>query len=298
MEGRKEEAWFVKHLVNVACDCLKTLASSESDFVTVWCNQLIKKPVPLLQRLAIYGVSISNSLDANARLNWLLEYVDLANEQCRFELFSVVGDSFPEADVETKSIFIKAIWDFLNPCSLPNTEVESKKQKCFDWLDWLNREDPECMEVSVAWAKVQRMEWFLYPKRYPPLPNWWNSVSETVINSRWTSTELSSKPSSEWFAELISFDWACIESAKTLEAVYCAAQRCFQWGIEFAKNLIENSDGESALWFGLINAWSDMELSQEEYLRSLLHIAKIELDPQFHAASAYFLHALFNRKSP
>ena len=282
------EAWFVNSLIKTACDCLRVLAQSEQSFTENWCHVLIRSDAPLLRRLAIYGQSILQGRNASEKIEWLLAHADLGDEQCHFELFRFAGNCFPDASKETQDLFVEAILCCHGPFAFEPTDLHIR----FEWLYWLSRQSPESFAVKEALADLEKKGAGFERRGDPSLPRWMDQIQERTFDSLWSPAELLSKPAKEWLPFLALVDLAEHASSNTVKAVHCAALQCFTWSLELADAFLEMGDGQSGYWFGLLLAWSEMDLTSEEGRTVLDRMEKCQPGPVLFSAKAEMLLSL------
>ena len=119
--------------------------------------------------------------------------------------------------------------------------------------------------------------------------------------SPWSTEELLSKPANEWLDELLTFRSAEThrfeyERSELLHKVTEAARQHFDWGIELVEALTRIGEWDSDLWPNLVNAWQDMELSQDQYRRILSCLNRPELFEEHALEIARVLFALVKIK--
>ena len=284
----EDEAWFVNTLVDTACECLSALAQSHQSLIENWCSVMIRSNAPILRRLAIYGLSLSPKMNAAEKLNWLLNHADLGDEQCHFELFRVAGQYFPDASKEVQELFVEAVQSCHGQFAFEPTDLRLR----FEWLYWLSLQSPGTGTVKEALADIENRGADFVRRGDPSLPRWMHQIHESTLESVWSPAELLSKPAKEWLLPLASVDLKKPASSNTVKAVYCAAQQCFTWSLELADAFIETKDWHSGYWFGLLIAWSEMDLTSEECRAVLDRLENCELDPIHFSAKAEMLLSL------
>ena len=264
-------------LVDAARDCLEYLATKQPDAVASRSDQLIRSEAPLLQRLATHTLRIRHDLTPTAKVDWVIDKIGLHDRQAHHELFLLMWDVYPHAELEQRQAILEEVSKF----DLPRHEGEDMARTIayqqFTWFTWLSEADPACDLVRKRVEDIQEQYPEFKPREWAPFPRYHTGgfVSHT---SPWSVDELLSKPAKKWVAKLLSFqapDQFELERTNRIglgNSVEEAANRNFQWGIELADNLSQTECWDTDLWPSLMKSWACQrgEVEQLQVLDRLL----------------------------
>ena len=132
--------------------------------------------VPLLKRLAVYGMTHRRRLKPEKKIEWLLNQNWLYKSELKHEAFQLLKITYPKTGQDIRKRLIESalkgnrIWNQSDPEELQNWGYE-----IFNLLSWLNQADPECNLIKKELSKIKQK----HPKwgigRFPDL----GSYSET-----------------------------------------------------------------------------------------------------------------------
>ena len=74
-------------IIDVARDCLESLASNQKETAAWWCDKLVQSDTPLLRRLAVHGLSKRTDLSSDDKIQWLQKHIDLHEYSIHHEAY-------------------------------------------------------------------------------------------------------------------------------------------------------------------------------------------------------------------
>ena len=281
-------------VIDAARDCLEWLVVNRPGLAATWCDRFIGSAVPLLRRLAVHTFSLRADLVADKKLEWLMNSLGLHYVPAHHEIFKAVKLAYPEAGGDRRSAVIESVLAY----RWPDKEDPRKEQKTayvhFNWLHWLRSSDPNCGLANKALENVRSR----YPKfqrrEHPDLLSWSGPVW-VGPQSPWTVEQLLAKPAEDWLRELLLFepkDFLGPSRSGLVRTVQMAVEQNSDWGFDLADALAEVEEWDIDLWSGVIQAWSKIDLGEDNYRRVLNYLERVELYPGHALAVADVLYAL------
>ena len=256
-------------LVDAARGCLEYLATKQPDAVASRSDQLIRSEAPLLQRLAVHTLKVRHDLTPTAKVDWVIDKIGLRDRQAHHELFLLIWDIYPHAELEQRQAILEEVSKF----DLPRHEGEDMARTIayqqFTWFTWLSEADPACDLVRKRVEDIQEQYPEFKPREWAPFPRYYTGGFVTHT-SPWSVDELLSKPVKKWVAELLSFqapDQFELERTDRIglgNSVEEAANRNFQWGIELADTLAQSGCWDTDLWPSLMRSWARQQGEAEQ----------------------------------
>ena len=279
-------------LINAARDCLEWLGEHKPSIAAGWCDQLIEVDVPLLRRLAVHILSKRIDLTANKKLEWLLQHIDIHETSSHHEIFQVVRAVYPKADEKTKLKFIEAVYKYEPPDSYEDKDRLSASV-LLNWFYWLSESDPNCDLAKRALEKAKAQYPDMQPSEYPDLLHWMSSGDDLFPRIPWTPKELSAKPAKDWLPELLDYkSWDHDDGVRhdLVSLIAETAKDYVEWGFALAQALTDEEKWDSDIWIGLLQTWSELDLSDENYKNQILHrFEEDKLYSPHHRSIANFL---------
>ena len=286
-------------LIDTGRDCLEWLAENEKPAASHWCDELVTADAPLLRRLAVHTVFARADLTADEKVEWLSTQGILHDSVAHHEVFRVAGQAYPAASKEKRADLIAAVRAYRwRDDEEPDNEGYNARRQ-LNWFAWLHEAAPNCPLAQKALDDVRKQVPGYKPGKYSDFLSY--SEGWDGPKSPWSTEELLSKPANEWLDELLTFRSAEThrfeyERSELLHKVTEAARQHFDWGIELVEALTRIGEWDSDLWPNLVNAWQDMELSQDQYRRILSCLNRPELFEEHALEIARVLFALVKNK--
>lgn len=281
-------------LIDVARDCLEWMVVNRIDTATAWTEQLVTSEVPLLRRLAVHTVTVRTDLAHDNKLAWLLRHIDLHETVLHHEAFRAVALAYPGARTDFRSGIVDKVLAYRWPNEDDPDKERRKAHHQFDWLHWIHEAAPDCELATKALEELKSRYPRFAPTEHPDLTHW-TGGGWIGPQSPWSVDELLAKSPSDWLPELLSFQGTNFfgpDRDGLVHTIAEAAKEQFEWGIALADALVSSANWNSDLWPGLIRAWSQAELSEDQHCEALNRLSKIELHPYHPRAIADALHSL------
>ena len=258
-QDRRESAMGV--LIDLARDAARARASRTGTWAVV--NDLLRRRVPILTRLAIWLVDNATDVDPEAKLVWCLDRGLLSEALFRHEVFKLLEGAFPGAPEELRT----RVWE---AGSEPEIEdPDTRAYEAYNFAVWVNRIDPgfgparEHLEAACR----EHPEW--QPRDHPDLIAWtgpvksgWAEVAGSPIQDL---TQLSFEELRERELAQGSEPWAF----RFREHVAAAVSDSPEWGLSVLEGLSQEGDWESELWTGVAAGLTQGTLSEEQWRRLL-----------------------------
>ncbi|WP_415853481.1 SIR2 family protein [Sinomonas sp. G460-2] len=128
---------------------------------------------PLFRRLSVHALGISDDLDANAKIGWLMDRDLFFDAVTKHETYMVLRAAVPNASPETKNGVLERV--ARGPAERPDASGERKRRwdyGRFNILVWLTEADPEWAEARTALSAIQAEHQDFRPREHPDLDHW------------------------------------------------------------------------------------------------------------------------------
>lgn len=269
-------------LIDVARDCLEWLASNRLETVALLCDRLAETEVPLLRRLALHTLLVREDLTPDKKIDWLLPKMDFDDASVHHELFRAVTGTYPYAGTEQRHNVVEAILAY----SFPNEQDENTDLYTagvhIDWINSLYMAKPDCDFAKQALDELRERFPELQPSEHPDHRTWVGEVKTGWVGTQspWTVEQLLSKPAEEWMEELMSFRQEKFTGPDRPGLVFAigeAGKQDFLWGLSLASALAKKEKWDTDIWLGLLNAWSETGVNENQHEEVLRLLDRAEL---------------------
>ena len=280
-------------LIDIARDCLEYLLKHKPRETAAWCDLLAASDVVLLRRLAVHALYSRKDLETDEKISWILSYGNLLELAPLHEIFGAIGQAYRDASRESRVQVVKSLqaFDEQYNANLDQTDVVKYQ---FNSLYWLCRIDPDCSDANCALNELRQQYPDLDPGHAPGTPHWTYKVS-TGFQSPWSVPELLKQPARDWLPKLLSFSFTDPtepDRPGLVRHITQAAAQQFPWGIQLAEALAETEQWDSDLWPGLLRAWAQADLDEEQTDVALQWLHRKDLYSQHSRAIVAVLHSM------
>ena len=288
-------------LIDIARDCLEWLVQERQDAALHWADQQANADTPLLRRLAVHAISESD-LDANAKITWLLEHMDIHECSAKPEIFQLARKAYPKANQAQRKALIKTVLDYRWPKEDDQDQEDHTAYIHFNWLDWLNQADPDCPLVKQPLEKIKTAHPDFEPRKYPDL-NLWAGKVLTGLQSPWSVNELLAKPAADWLPKLLAYQPADRrlfgpDREGLLMFVTETIRNKPVWGFNLADRMAATKEWNTDLWKGVFRAWAESEtkLDKDDLPKVLRYSDTEELHQKYARGIAEVLYRLIAKR--
>ena len=226
--------------------------------------------VPLLKRLAIWGIASSTHLSADKKIQWALQSDLLYRVGMKHEVFLLLENAYPGASESLRSALLEKVCEGRHggADSLPET---TRQYEIYNLLYWLHKADPTCALAKQRFEPAQKMHPDFGPREHPDMDvvisggvwGWKSPISVEDLLSKDPNENI------EWLASYQGQDILSASREGLLETVGAAVARSFEWGQRLASALERRGLWDSDLLKYLVSGWQKAELTDEQWLTTL-----------------------------
>lgn len=264
-------------LIDAMRDCLEWLAKNNPQSAGYWCARLVDSDALLLRRLAVHGLSVREDLNADDKVDWLLEHVDFHDIGIHHEIFQAMKSVYPQVSLSCRKKVVAKVKEF----QWPEDKGKKTAREHFNWLAWLNQAEPDCGLLKRELDDIRSQYPDFKMREHPDFTSW-SEICRSALRPQgpWSVEELLSKPATDWLDDLLSYqptDFLETRVSGLLCTVAEASKTKFEWGIGLAEALGNAKKWDADLWGALIWVWAEMELDENKYKQILQWLAHTEL---------------------
>lgn len=269
-------------LIDFARDIIEFLLEDDPKRAQTIIQEWTLSDTPILDRLAIYGVTIDSNCSPNEKLQKLLANNWLFVHDLKHEVFQLLKVAYPKADETIRQSLLKNVETHLANCERNEKDpatLKSRNYEVYNLLYWLKQNAPNCSLAHQKFKEFQDKHTDFQPREYPDL-DWYISM-KWGHQSPVTHEELLSKPVSQIIEFLITYQEKEIlgpDREWLLSAVQKAVAYSFQWGFDLIKELEAREEWDTDLWDAIISGWRLTNLTEAQWkqvLQFLEHFKEI-----------------------
>jgi len=281
-------------LVNAARESLNWIIRNDPQKGSAIIQRWEASETPLLRRLAVHGMTEHPGVEANDKVDWILDRGWVFSRTSKHEVFRLLGRAYPEADDDCKRELLERIWE-----EWPDDEEEHRKHKAYrvyNLVHWLADHADECSLVEARLERIHDEFPDFEPREHPDLDHWMGSGG-FVQPEDYSEDLLRRAPGSQFDRILNALQGQGLTSEDSLDRddVQTAIAQSSDWGFdlleEMAQREIWGEDTWQPIWRGL----TETELHAEDW-RDVFRF--IESNPTLHSHATGIGRLLEKRASP
>jgi hypothetical protein len=261
----------INTLIDACRDVLVFLLEHDREVGIGFLRSMEQSEVPLLGRIAVHGWTERSDVDGSVRLNWLLDRDLVWDFAAKHEVFRLIRQSLPDAQLSSKQRLLREILQGPPPTDPPEAQDPAlNAYSIFNYLAWLTESDPAFQDATEALSQI-RVQWPDFEVReHPDMDHW---TSGGFVGPRWPMKpeELITRDPNDVLSELLAYrnrpttlfepSWRDVCGLVT-EVV----KRDSAWGFRVAAALGQLDEWRSELWDAVIYGWLMGSLSPEEWI--------------------------------
>ncbi|HVM59956.1 MAG TPA: SIR2 family protein [Verrucomicrobiae bacterium] len=247
--------------------------------------------VPLLRRLAIYGMASDPKLNANARLDWLLENDLIFDLGMKKEVFDVLATAYPSASAQMKRKVLRRVAKGITGKARKGLEPTTLAYEQFNTLVWLSRADPQCRLVKSAKAKIKAVHGDFGERDRPELTHWHGSAIFADPKEGFNFEKVLSEPAVKYLSFLRQHVDDPMQTERWSYLVNLAElfRRNKGWAQEFMTELIEVSAADREIWLSAVRACEEILKTQADWEWAFSVVDRAPEVPQVFAGVAHLI---------
>ncbi len=266
-------------LLDIGKDVLDELVECAAEKAAVVIELWLAASAPQLVQLGLYGLAKSSHWKLAKKLEKLVAKHLPAKMPFKVEVFRVLREAYPQLRPRQRERFLKRTERLyrreIEECQDDPAGHRSAVYEWFNVLVWLTRAAPGDPLLDQATATVLEIYPEFQPRDHPELDIGPAKGGWVRPESRLNSEEITRLSLSQWRAELA----ASVERKRRefttdhvngfLEETARAASEHLEWGLPFARGLLESGDFDHQVWPPLLNTWGDHAFRPGEWTKLL-----------------------------
>ncbi len=262
-----EKAGLLLDIGKAVLDHLEACAAEKAALVIeLW----LAASAPQLVQLGLYGLAKASRWKPGKKIEILVTEYLPAKLPFKVEVFRVLRDAYPRLSQRQRERFLKRAEKLYR--HKQQDEPDRDRSTIYEWFNvlvWLNRSAPEDPLLDRAIAAVHEIYPEFQPRDHPELDIQRAKWGYVRPKSHLTSEEIARLSLSQWYEELAAAGDRIEHARGFLEETARAASEHFEWGLSFARALLDSDDLEHRGWSRVLTAWGSRNFRPSEWARLL-----------------------------
>ena len=259
---------------------------AEGQIRTWWLSE-----VPLLRRLAIFGIGVFPKLSADERLQWLLANDLLFYFGIKKEVFDVLATAYPHATVSVKRRLLRRIDRGVTGKFRMRLTPETLAYERFNMLVYLRRSDPKCELVERAIEGLHRLYPHFGEREHPEFAHWHSEGGFVDPKEGFNFDKILSEPPAHYLNALLKASdpstqrdrWSFLSN---LSALFSKNR---EWAKGFIDALVMEQALDENIWQSVFIAWREIIKSHADWEWILGLMENLPKNPAIFAGVANLL---------
>jgi hypothetical protein len=262
-------------------------------YINIWG----KSNVPLLKRLAIYGIGLDASMSGDDRINWLLSKDLIYAWGMKKEVFDVLKSSYPFTSQEVRKSLIVRIMEGIKNEKLEERIIAHEK---FEILTWLRKSDESCDLLKTAIEEINHSYPDFEEHDHPEFDTWIGGVEFVDPRKGVDFTKILAEEPSNYVDSILSASETSIFGDKWqhLAILKELFERDRTWSEKFIGNLVQRRIWDRDIWRGVFIALREIVKSQDDWNWILGLIETLPVNREIYACVSELISSgLWRRES-
>jgi hypothetical protein len=245
-------------IIDATRDLIDWIIVNKGPLAVELLNQWICSEVPILKRIAIYGMCKVQCINNDEKVQWVLENELLHYRGIKHELFKLLGISYSLASPVNQEKVITF-----------SREKAQSEYDHFELVAWLNEKFPRNSYVNQELLKIRQIHLEYQLTDQPDYEDPHITSGFKPFSSTLTSQKLLDEEPENIVDTLLSYCSPIDERYGLLNTISEVASNVnnFSWVLQLCKLLQDRKEWKSDVWHGIFNGLQNAELNLEQWNR-------------------------------
>jgi hypothetical protein len=281
-------------LLDIGKDVLDELMACVPERAAAVIELWLAATAPQLVQLGLYGLARSSRWKPAKKLERLLAEFLPAGMPYKVEVFRVLQKSYPVLTTRQRERFLERVGGvYRRRIKERKDDPDRGSSSAYEWFNvlvWLERAAPGDPALARPMVRIRKMYPKFSPRDHPEMDIVHLEERREPAASFLSSKEITGLPLSRWLEMLEashkrhdSEGFAGDHLRGFLEETARAASSDLEWGLSFARGLVESGQFDHEVWPRLLSAWGDRSFKPGEW-KKLLEVLEV---PQLLSAQTW-----------
>jgi SIR2-like domain/Domain of unknown function (DUF4020) len=230
----------------------------------------------LLERIAVFGISLDPTLSNDEKIKWLLENDLIFGIRMKKEVFDVLKTAYPGASPPVRKRLIKRV-DRGYSGKLKKKLGETAVYEKFNVFVWLKKADEKCQFVRAAIEKIQKEHPNFGEREHPDFDSWMEGAHFIDPKEGFNFEKILSEPPYNFLNDLKTSAANSVRKDRYsyLSNLQILFTRNLGWGFGFMEELAKDGEANSEIWSAAFWAWREIIKTKENWFQILKVIEQL-----------------------
>lgn len=255
-------------LIDAARDLVEWLVRDNPMRAQVVIEDWASSGIPLLKRLAVYGVTVNPHLSSDEKLDWVLAKGWLFTYGLKHEVFQLIKAAYPEAGERQRLYLLEAIEQYAQRSE--ESDYGTRIYEVYNLLHWLTRVAPDCELAARKFSEIQDACPQFEPRARPDLDVW--TETSVGLGTPVTAEQLLATTAAqviELWLERVEGDRTGVDLDDLVPDLWQAAAKSFDWSFSLALELVARARWDPNIWEAIIGGWAQSGLNVGQWEKLL-----------------------------
>jgi hypothetical protein len=255
--------------------------------------------IPLLQRLAVYGISVGPKLSGDERVEWLLAKDLIFRLGMKKEVFDVLSAAYPSSSEATRKKLVRRIEQGFKGSLKKRLGPETDAYEQFNVLIWLRKADANCPVVAAAIAKNKKVHPEFAEREHPAFDHWSGDVGFVDPKKGFDIDGILSEPPARFVDNLLAAAESSIRQDRWdhLNLLQTLFGKNKTWGKEFTEVLSKKEKVTKEIWNGVFSGWKQVAKTKEDWIWILGAVDGLPEIPEIFAGLASLISDIWRAET-
>ena len=244
-------------LIDAGADVLHWANEREPKFASSLIAQWIESSAPILQRLAISGMTGHLSLTPDEKLSWVISNRVVEDVGLKNETFALLAEVYGASSEKVRAEFLAQAEAAMNP-----EGEDYERYEFFNLLSWLHVHAPECTLVTEKLHPIQERHPQWKVREHPDFNSW---ISGGAVQAE-PDSPIPASQIAEMNLEALLAESARLADVRDrfgdplkggfLQEIARTAAGNFAWSEGIAQEALARTDVPVEIWSALLRGWS------------------------------------------
>jgi len=255
-------------LVDCARDVLLYWGEADPSRAAAQIQEWWFSKLPLLQRIAVFGIAADSQLTGDEKVEWLLKNELVFHLGMKKEVFDVLEIAFPKTSERVRKKLVKRIEQGFMGKFRKRLGADTAAYEKFNILIWLRKADPQCALVGDAIAKIKKVYPNFEEREHPAFDSWIGEAGFVDPKDGFNVEEILSEPPSRFVDSLLTAAESSMRRDRWdhLSLLKILFEKNKTWGKEFTDVLSKRNGATKEIWIGVFSAWKQIAKAKADWI--------------------------------
>ena len=258
-------------LVDAARDLIEVVSANDSLEARSLVDRWFDSEVPILKRLAVYGIAVDATLPPDDKMQWIIDRSLLFQTGFKPETFEVLRTGYSKAGRGAREGIVSTARLGLQASEMGNLSERSREYEIYNLLVWLTQVAPECDIAREALNSISSAHPDFKPRDHPNINISFSSWTE-VPPAKFNFEEILQKPAKTFLDQLLAMPQEAALGDRREDFIHALTglvTKSPDWGLDLQSELISRQIFDQEIWAQVFNGWRETKMTPTQWRKWL-----------------------------